>query len=161
MTAKDLKISLGFTLIELMVVISVTAILFAIGVAGYMAFNRRQIVTQASRTIRQDLRLAQSLAFNNQKPSDCGTLEDYTFKLVNQTYKIFANCLNPVHSYEDDSPTREVTLPDVLTLSGFTQVKFKVLSSGVIFTNGPQLTIVGWGLTKTITVGEGGEISLQ
>lgn len=160
MFAKDLKISLGFTLIELMVVISITAILSALGIAGYMEFNRRQILTQASRMIRQDLRLAQSLAFNNQKPSDCGTLDDYTFKLVNKTYKIFADCSNPDYSYVD-SPTKEVTLPEILSLNGFTQVKFKVLSSGVILTGGPQLTIVGWGLLKTITVGEGGEINLQ
>lgn len=153
--------AVGLTLIELMVAISLTGILAAVGIAGYREFNRRQMVTQAARKIVQDLRLAQSLAMNNQKPSNCPSLEYYTVKFdlgsTLKSYEIFACCTNGCK--ELFTPT--VTLPAGLGLSGLTEARFKVLSKGVALTGGSSLTITGWSRLKTITLGEGGEISLQ
>jgi len=161
----------GFTLIELLLMISLMGILFTVGITNYTDFNRRQTVYQAARQIVQDLRLAQSLAANNQKPlppSPCGTLDSYTFILnsVNKTYKIDINCSNPPYNstFRDDfSP-----LLSDLTLSGFSTVKFKVLRQALECIPPPtppstscELTVSGFGKSKKVIVGSGGAINIE
>ena len=93
----------GFTLVELLVVISVITILSSLGFATYVNFNRTQVIVQTADRIISDLRLAQSLAANNQRPPDnenpesetglCGSnpLVGYSFKMNSEkNYTIFA-----------------------------------------------------------------------
>jgi len=158
------KSALGFTLIELLVTISLIGILFTVGIASYIDFSRRQVVFQAARQIVQDLRLAQSLAANNQKPEDCdGTLDGYTFRIPDTTYKIEANCFGQV-----PIKTKEDSIPIDLTLSGFTQVKFKVLRQTLECVpplippaTSCELTVSGFGKSKKVIVGSGGAINLE
>lgn len=160
----------AFTLIELLVTISLIGILFTVGIASYIDFSRRQVVTQAARQIVQDLRMAQSLAANNQKPQpplDCGTLNSYTFILdkVNNTYQVDVDCLNPPYDSNPFKPS--VSLPSDLILSGFTTVKFKVLRQVLECFPDPtpnpcQLTVEdSSGHEKVIIVGSGGAINLE
>jgi len=154
------KAKKGFTLTELLVVISLTGILSAVGLASYISFNRRETVIQSSRKIVQDLRLAQSLAINNQKPADCGDediLKGYIFK-INQggSYQILAECTN-----HDPFTVKTDSIPSNLALSGFSQIKFKVLRGGIEFSGGQSLTISGFNQVNVITVGSGGEITLS
>jgi len=132
---------LGFTLVELLVVISIVGILSAVGLASYINFSRNQLVAQAARKIAQDLRLAQSLASNNQKPETCSsTLVSYTFS-INQTLKkyfIYANCGGDPIEVKTDS------VPTVLSLGGTTLVKFKVLRQGVETTGGDSIFVTGF-----------------
>lgn len=148
----------GFTLIELLVTIGLIGVLFTVGIASYIDFSRRQIVFQAARKIVQDLRLAQSLAANNQKPDGCGTLDGYTFSIPSTTYEIDVNCSDPAYT----NKVREGSVPSDLTLNGFTQVKFKVLRQTLECNRNPcELTVSGFGKSKKVTVGAGGTINIE
>lgn len=151
----------GFTLIELLVVISLGAILSSIGLASYINFSRTQILVQSSRKIISDLRLAQSLADNNQKPATCTTLDGYSFEIgrigAEIIYTINANC-----TPEGLIQTKKDSIPSDLIIAGFTRIDFKVLKQGLVET--PQgflaLTISGFGKSRQITVDRGGVIKL-
>lgn len=163
---KKLPGNFAFTLIELLVTISLIGILFTIGIASYIDFSRRQIVTQAARQIVEDLRMAQSLAANNQKPQDplpCGTLNSYTFIFdSDNSYTINPDCTGPVYVGESIK-TGSVLPPPDLTLSGFTQVKFKVLRQTLECNFNPCELIIkdASGHEKIIIVGSGGAINLE
>jgi prepilin-type N-terminal cleavage/methylation domain-containing protein len=148
----------AFTLVELMIVLSVTATLSAIGIAGYIDFNRSQLVSQTAKKIVQDLRLAQSLALNIQKPDVCGKLESYTFSLSAGTYSISADCFTPAYN---KNPVKSQSLGSGFDLTGFSKIKFMILHQGIEFTGGRTLTVSAFGKSKVITVDEGGMISVQ
>lgn len=164
------KLASGFTLIELLVTISIMGILMAIVIVSYIDFNRRQILLQATRQIVQDLRLAQSLASNNQKPdaatcsSGCSTLDGYIFLLDGGTYTIFANCYSGDFTTGCD-PIKSVTLSETFgtdfSFSGFTMARFRVLRQGVMLTGGGTLIVTAFGKSQTIAVDKGGSIRIQ
>lgn len=150
----------GFTLIEILVTISIIGILSSVGLASYINFNRQQLVLQSARKIMEDMRLAQSLASNNQKPDGCGTLSGYTLSVYginNTNYSIKAVC-SPVLEVD---VVKEDSIPANLVVTGFSSVEFKVLRQPVKTTGGNSLTITGFGKSKTISVGAGGEMSLN
>jgi len=163
--SSTIKNGAGFTLIELLVTISLVAFLFTIGFTSYLDFSRRQTVYQAARQIVEDLRLAQSLAANNQKPSgSCGVLNGYTFRfdVFDKTkYYVDVDCSNPTYN---NNPVKEGSLPSGLTLSGFTTVTFKVLRQTLDChsTSPCQLTVQdASGHQKIIDVGTGGTINIK
>lgn len=155
------KQSSGFTLIEILVSISILAILFSFGVTTYIDFNRRQLVAQTAKNIAEDLRLTQSYAENNQKPTGCDTLQSYSldFNLAQRTYTINAHCS------ADYLVKPTVQLPSVFTFAGFTQMKFKILRQGWECTplaDPCSLSVTGFGLpSQTIVVEKGGVIKIQ
>jgi len=59
----------GFTIIEIIVAISVITILVSVSYAGYAAFSQRQKLTSAGQTLKNDLRDIQSRSFNSE--ADC------------------------------------------------------------------------------------------
>lgn len=144
----------GFTLIEILVTISIIGILSSVGLASYINFNRQQLVIQSARKILDDMRLAQSLASNNQKPEDCDVLFGYSFSISGTGYTITADC-SSVYTIKTGS------IPANLTTSGFSKVEFKVLRQPVKTTGGNSLMVTGFGLSKIISVGVGGEMSLN
>ncbi len=94
-----IKRALGYSLLELLVVISIMGIVFAGGFASYREYQRRQDVQSVARMIRGDLRLAQEYALAGKKPTDPGnpcltnTLEGYYFwRDSSQKYSIRALC---------------------------------------------------------------------
>lgn len=64
------KIRLGFTLVELMVVIAVTIILTGIGAASLNKINNTQELEGAKNEFISNLNLARSMAITNQLPED-------------------------------------------------------------------------------------------
>ena len=159
---------LGYTLIEILVVITIISILFLTGFASYREFSRRQELVSAVRQVQGDLRQAQENAIASKKPAGCGALDaldGYRFVVI------------PANSYEirwdcggSTGLDRSVTLPAGITISGLSTpltppnaILFKTLGQG---TNIPgatgstsfTLTQANYGKSATITVTAAGEI---
>lgn len=151
----------GYTLIEILVGITIIGLIFGFGYVSFREFSRRQALAGAVKEIKGDLRLAQALALSGDKPNECSTyLKGYNFRVADSSsYKIEASC--GAVTYED----KTVNLPGNVSISTPTPnpILFKVLGQG---TNIPQgtsatltLTQTGTGITTTITISDGGEIN--
>ena len=152
----------GFTLVELMIVVSIIGILSTAGILSYLSFSRKQLLVQSAEMVRQDLLLAQSLAINNQKPStNCDTLISYVFRVLNScNYQIESSCSKS--SGMVNTPIKQASLPKNVTISGLTAVEFKILRQGVVFTGGNTLTLSSsFGGQKVITINAGGAVSIS
>lgn len=90
----NLIISPGFTLIELIVVISVSSLLLWQGLVRYQDFNRDQEVEQAGLNFAVELRSVQQMATAGERPSGCtGDLLGYRVEWVNEKhYNVIADC---------------------------------------------------------------------
>ncbi len=99
----------GYSLIEILVVLSILGILFAAGYANFRDFARRQTVSNAAKGIAGDLRLAQQMALSGQKPSDsnctgANVLNGFKFEVISSDhYEIRAICsgVNPPPATKD------------------------------------------------------------
>lgn len=81
----------GFTLIEIMVVISVTAVLGTMGIAGFSNYNQAQVLQTSTNEVVTMLNLAKSRAQSQVKLSTAciGTLQGYQVEIAdNTTYKL-------------------------------------------------------------------------
>lgn len=153
----------GYTLIEILVVLTIIGLLFNFGYVNFRDFSRRQAVVGAAKTIQGDLRLAQSDATTGQKPSDgsCDlpkTLDGYSFYVIPPSeYKIEANCGATTTVIKDVNLTSGITI----SIPSINPVLFKILGQGT------NIGATDWTLiltqaetanTVTVTVTSGGEI---
>lgn len=153
----------GYTLIELLVGLTIISIIFSIGFAGYRDFSRRQAVAGVAKSIQSDLRNAQQLALTGQKPTvdylnnsvTCTRLSGYSFSRISATnYQIRAHCDNLALP----TPIKNVVLSSDLSLSAGS-VKFKVLGQGTDLSAPIIFTVTHTaGTTGTVTVGIGGDV---
>lgn len=145
----------GFTLIELMVAITIMTLLFGSGVVSYLKFNDNQQVVVTGQKIQQMLRTAQKKARVGDKPTGCNTLNAYQLSasaVANAQVRLDAVCNSgnfQVESY---------TLPSKVTFSQGLSMRFKVLTGGTDQPGTIQLN-GDTGTTFTFTVGAGGDIS--
>ncbi len=158
---------LGYTLIEILIAITIMTLLFLTGLASYREFSRRQELVSAVRQVQADIRQAQENAIASKKPAGCSdlnALNGYHFVVI------------PPNSYEirwicGGSPGVEktVTLPTGITISVLSpnlnppnSILFKTLGQGTNIpadgTTSFTLTQANYGKTATITVTAGGEI---
>jgi prepilin-type N-terminal cleavage/methylation domain-containing protein len=154
----------AYTLIEILVGLTIIGILFGFGYAGFRDFSRRQALSGASKKIQGDLRLSQSMALSGQKPDDikCNApdiLDSYSFYVYGPGgYRIEANCTGGTVLIKD------VALPADVLLStpSPNPIKFKILGQGTNIASGSSaslaLTQSGTGSQITIEVSSGGEI---
>lgn len=139
---KSLK---GYTLIEILVGLSIIAILFSVGYLNFRDFARRQAVVAASRALRSDIRLAQEQALAGQKPAGCGTLDAFQVNITSaSTYEVDAVCGGSI------LVVKQVTAQSGITFTAPTPnpIRFKVLANGTNIASGGKAII---GLTQGIT----------
>ena len=146
----------AYTLIEILIGLTLVTIVFTIGLAGYRDFSRRQVLSGASKKVISDLRLAQQKASIGQKPDLCTTLNGYgvDFNLNSSTYTVFADCSN------NDITETTTTLDGVASSTDFTII-FKTLGHGTNLAATQLINLYYLGdISKTvsITVGLGGGI---
>ncbi len=166
MKIKNLKFKIsssGFTLIELIIVISITAVLSVVGIASFVAFSRATALSNAVADVSTTLQTAKSRAQSQSKPkttfSDSCNLSGYEVKiLTDKRYSIAPLCsddsnLDPLSGYPKTLPP-EICFEDVITPSS---VKFYVLTGNII--GAGNIKIKGYGSRFTITVTDGGNIS--
>lgn len=160
----------GFSLIELLVSISVVAILSGIGLAAFSTFSRRQIVASATRQLLSDLRLAQSKADSNEKTVDCEDADPDEDLLLG--YKVEVNStdkqyqISPVcTSTPPPAPIKTVSFSPVITVgivSNPLTITFRTMRQGVEsvgFANSKvAISLSAYGVTRTVTVSQSGEI---
>lgn len=70
--------SYGFTLVEMLVVVSIMGVVFGGSIAGYNAFNQHQVLVNAGKELVSQLRQAQVDARSGIKPTgSCSRLDGY------------------------------------------------------------------------------------
>lgn len=156
----------AYTIIELLIVITLVSIVFFIGYAGFRDFSRRQALNGVSKVIKSDLRLIQQFASSGQKPTTgiCNKLDGYTFEILdNHQYTIRANCSNPTDVDILIKTVDIVNINRVVTfdpLPAIMSVQFKVLGQGTNLVSNftIRLTHVS-GNIFDITVGKGGDVN--
>lgn len=96
---KFLKTRTGFTLIEILVAVSIIGILTTIGISSYSNFNEKRKVRRAAEELKIYIRLAASKAINNEKDTRAGycdsddkVLSGWFVDLANK--KIYGMCGN-------------------------------------------------------------------
>lgn len=164
----------AFTLIELLITVSLIGLLFTIGIAYYQNFSRQQIVIQAAKEFKNNLRHAQSKALAGEK--DCSdsacegtggecTLDSKTLdgwfvdiSLDLDSYEIYGSCEGTEFS------SKTVQLSPTVTLQAFdgtgspiTNFFFQPLSRGVS-RDLVDFEISGYGKTYEMTLTKAGEI---
>lgn len=87
----------GFTLLELLVVTGIMIGITGFAISNYNDFNRVERLRQTGKTLKSDLRWAQSQATSGIKPSAActasDTLQGYTLTFTQTSYSIQATCL--------------------------------------------------------------------
>ena len=152
---------LGYTLIEILVGMSIIGLIFSFGYISYRDFARRQALLGSARRLKADLRLAQEHALAGKKPSSVactgeGSLNGYDFYVDSATsYIIQANCIGGLvddKAVEISSEISMVAVPDRIT--------FKVIGKGTSLSSSATITLTQTvtGNTQIITVSPEGEI---
>jgi len=157
----------GYTLIEILVGLTIIGLLFALSFASFRDFSRRQQLSGTAKKVQGDLRMTQGNAITGQKPDgvSCNApnrLDSYSFNILTENeYAVEANCVGSLTSAIE---VKSVTLPPGITISTPTPnpLKFKILGQGTNVPTGSTWTITlsqtGTLNTTSVTVTAGGEI---
>lgn len=159
----------GYTLIEILVGLTIIALLFGAGYINFRDFSRRQAIAGAAKKMQGDMSLTQQLAFSGQKPVDAkcdspNLLGSYDFTIIPPSeYIILANCTGGTVVNKDVILPSDISIASVYyTGAPFNTISFKVLGQG---TNIPDTRSVIYRLTQSqtnnkfdITIGSGGNI---
>ncbi|KKT66212.1 MAG: Methylation site containing protein [Candidatus Woesebacteria bacterium GW2011_GWC2_45_9] len=158
----DRKHNAAYTLIEILVALTIVGLIFGIGYVNFRDFARRQALAGTARSVMGDSRLAQGQALAGKKPASVfcdppNRLNGYNFR-VNSTssYQIEAACSG------GNVVTKSATLPaDISISTPFPNpILFKILGEGTNLSADATiiLTQTGTSNTRSITVTQGGEI---
>lgn len=147
----------GFTLIEVMVAVTIALVLTGLVIANYNSHNDTQTLKQAGLTLKNNLRFAQVQAMSGEKPAlNCTTLAGYSVQFSQKSYAVSASCSPEgaqgaiVTTKLPDNVIFDVTTPNVFV--------FDVLSRGTSLTAATPVTLDGFGKQYVIVVNTDGSI---
>lgn len=159
----------GFTLIEILVVFTVTSILASVGFASFVSYSRTQQVSQSANDMKLLINQARFNAISTVKTNrdsqgntiSCGneTLLGYSVRTVGgNQLRLSQECANM-----GSQTVRTVTAPTNISYTTGTNcatIRFSSFSANT--TSGScTLKLRGYGITKTITVDALGNASVQ
>jgi len=154
---------LGFTLVELLIVISILAILFSIGLVQYTRFNRQQILGQAVLGLKNNLAYAREMALSGKK--NCEGVFDgilVRFDGTENEYGLYSSCNNKTDLVL--IATYKVEPVSLGSLPVGNEILFKSLNSGTNFSEEQTITLVassgGTGNTAGVTVAPSGKLEI-
>lgn len=154
----------GYTLIEILVGLTIVSVLFAIGYINFRDFARRQTLDSTAKLLQGDVSLAQQMALSGTKPDDpaCNdpnTLTGIRFRIYTASeYLLVADCTGGVVT------VKIVNLPSGIVMSFPTPnpIEFKVLGQGTNIPEGSTATIIltqtGTTNSFTETINSGGQL---
>lgn len=152
----------GFTLIELIVTLGITAIMMTGLIANYISYTANQEVKQTAISFKTNLRLAYTKATNGEKPSDgstCGQLLGYQFTVTSTMYAMQAECLNGA-VIQLVGPITSVTIPSSIKITASDgSFLFQVLNRGVDISSADLFTFTGRLSSYQIQLTPQGEIT--
>jgi prepilin-type N-terminal cleavage/methylation domain-containing protein len=147
----------GFTMIELLAVVTIMLLILGGGIASFIQFNERQQMVQAVDQVQSFLRAAQTRARISEKPPACDTLQGYTVSSADlgAFYQLTsaASCDNG----EYDRIT--IDLDDVIELTTPIDMTFRVLHGGIEGAGTVTLTRQDGSRPYSFEVNAGGEIT--
>lgn len=133
----------GYTLVEILVGLTIIGMVFGVGFASFRGFARRQSVASGIRALKADLRLAQEQALAGKKPDDpnCNSpnlLDGYNFVVDSSNqYTIEARCTGGTVT------VKQVNLDNITISTPFPNpILFKVLGQGTNIAASSQASIV-------------------
>lgn len=154
----------GYTLIEILVSITIIGLIFGFGFVSFREFSRRQALSGTAKNLMGQMRLIQEEAISGKKPDDpvCNAperLDGYSFRVVDSANYVFAAvCSGGV------VVTKSITLPADISIAtpSVNPILFKSLGKG---TNIPASTSVtlelsqsGTGYETSIVISFSGDI---
>lgn len=152
----------GYTLIEILVTLTILSIAFSVGYANLRDYSRKQALEGFARQFRSNIRLAQENAIAGKKPEDCSVLDGYKVTFTSSSYSVEPVCSPELATtpVTVSNPLEVVTSPSTNPPTNFT---FKALSSGVTFSTGSTSQIITLTQSRTnnsvtITITSGGQI---
>ena len=156
------QFSLGYTLIEILIVLTVMTTLFGLGYASFRNFSRRQAFSAVATQIKSDLRLAQAQSLSGKKLTGCGTniLKSISFSLNGSSaYDIKQKCAD---STEVLIKTVSIDSIYTLALTSPSVIEFLILGRGTnISPTTPAVITISDArnnLSREVTVNSSGEI---
>ncbi len=154
-----LGLSLGFTLLELIIVFTVIAILSTTGIASFVNYSRAQSLQSAAVKLASTLNLAKSSASSQVKPSQCsGSLNGYQIDILSTTtYSLSVFCPE-VHLIQTTTLPDNGNIKFNLDLGQTTTISvfFPIITSGVY--GAGNIVLTGHSQAKTIKIDNEGNI---
>lgn len=146
----------GFTMIELIITVSISMLLIGGIVVNYNSFNDTQVLKQAGLTLKNNLRLAQVKATSAEKPeSGCTQLVGYTLTFSASSYTTQAQCTEGLVG-----AAVTVVLPSGVTFSPIpTSVTFAALTQTLLSGTPVDVTLQARSKSYLIRVSTNGEVT--
>lgn len=145
----------GFTLLELLISVTIMMLLVGLGVASFITFNERQQLTGAAKELQEFFRSAQTRARTGDVPVGCGTFSGYNVQMAidNPSVQMYAVCStgNILRSEKTLTGSARPTVGINMT--------FINLKGGVTNASSIVMRLPSGSLTYSFKVTEGGEIT--
>lgn len=147
----------GFTLLELLVSITILMVITGGLLTSYNAFNDKRRVKETAVTLKTDLRFAQNKAISAMKPSsNCTVLKGYKLTFTLTTYIVQPTCTGS----GTPGPLLTTTLPTGITFSPIPDTfTFGVLTQGITSTPSITITLVGLTTSYRLLIAPNGDIT--
>lgn len=145
---KSMRNENGFTLVELLIVVTIAVTISSVGLAGYNGFNRRERLKQTASTLKNSLRFAQAKSFSAEKPdTGCTTFVGMRMTFTVSSYSVWHTC-NPeglVGAAQTTSFASGIAfspVPSDFTFRTLTRDTTLTADAGIALTNGTQLYLL-------------------
>lgn len=160
------RLARGYTLIELLVALSILALIFGIGFSGFRDYSRKQGLETVARQLRGDLATAKQKASSGIKSTHAAcngvnVQNGYGFNVgaASGIYRVYFQCSG------GSVLQKTVTMPTGYTIAsnpvGYFLI-FKSLGQGTNLASGSNMVVTitqtSSGSTRTVTITSSGEI---
>lgn len=155
------RVNSGFTLVELLIATSIMGILFSLGMAQYMKFNRQQVLDQAVLELKTNLHHAQNMALAGKKECTEGAFDGILVKAIDdERYQISSSCNKGAQTTE----IGEYKVPQGIRRTGGLEdpgILFKPLTGGTNLSDDETITLTFRSeMTGEVKVTPSGKIEL-